>query len=143
VTGSNTVVLGNNSVTSFACKVSLTSGSDERDKADITDFTKGLDFVNALRPVTYKWDMRSNYSNDLSITPDGTHKTARTEVGLIAQEVETIEKANGFGTDENDRLFISLSSDGKNYGLRYERIVTVLVNAVQELSAKVTALEAG
>ena len=85
--------------------------------------------------------MRSNYSNDLSVTPDGTHKKERIEVGLIAQEVETVEKANGFGTDENDRLFISLSKDGKNYGLRYERLVTVLVNAIKELSAKNTALE--
>ena len=42
----------------------------------------------------------------------------------------------------NDRLFISLSSDGKNYGLRYERMATVLVNAVQELSAEVNALKA-
>ena len=87
--------------------------------------------------------MRSNYSSDLNVNPDGTHKKERIEVGLIAQEVETIEKANGYGTDENDRLFISLSSDGKNYGLRYERLVTVLVNAVQELSTKITALEAG
>jgi len=143
VTASNRIVLGDNNISDAHIKVSFVATSDERDKADITDFTKGLDFVNALRPVTYKWDMRSNYSSDLSVTPDGTHKTARKEVGLIAQEVETIEKANGFGTDENDRLFISLSEDGKNYGLRYERLVTVLVNAVQELSAKVTALEAG
>ena len=87
--------------------------------------------------------MRSNYSNDLSITPDGTHKTPRTEVGLIAQEVETIEKANGYGTDENDRLFISKSTDGLHYGLKYERLVPVLINAIKELSNKVTALEAG
>ena len=143
VTASNRIVLGDNNITDAHMKVSFVATSDERDKADIADFTKGLDFVNALRPVTYKWDMRSNYSDDLSATPDGTHKKERTEVGLIAQEVETIEKANGFATNENDRLFISLSSDGKNYGLRYERLVTVLVNAVKELSNKVTALEAG
>jgi hypothetical protein len=143
VTASNRIVFGNNSITDAHIKVSLDVTSDERDKADITDFTKGLDIVNALRPVTYKWDMRSDYSDDLSATPDGTHKGEKTEIGLIAQEVETIEKANGYSTDENDRLFISKSTDGLNYGLKYERLVPVLVNAIKELSAKVTALEAG
>ena len=106
-------------------------------------FTKGLDIINSLRPVTYKWDMRSDYSDDLSVTPDGTHKKEKTEVGLIAQEVETVEKANGYSTDQNNSLFISKSIDGLHYGLKYERLVPVLVNAIKELSAKVTALEAG
>ena len=87
--------------------------------------------------------MRSNYSSDLSVTPDGTHKSEKTEIGLIAQEVETVEKANGYGTDENNRLLISKSTDGLHYGLRYERLVPILVNAIKELSTKVTALEAG
>ena len=142
-TSSNQIVLGDNSITTASIKVSFTATSDERDKADITDFTKGLNFVNALRPVTYKWDMRSNYSSDLSVTPDGTHKSEKTEIGLIAQEVETVEKANGYGTDENNRLLISKSTDGLHYGLRYERLVPILVNAIKELSTKVTALEAG
>jgi hypothetical protein len=143
VTASNRIVFGNNSITDAHIKVSLDVTSDERDKADITNFTKGLDFVNALRPVTYKWDMRSDYSDDFSVTPNGSKKGNKTEIGLIAQEVETIEKANGYSTDENDRLFISKSIDGLNYGLKYERLVPVLVNAIKELSAKVTALEAG
>ena len=143
VTGSNTVVLGNNSVTNFNCKVSLTTGSDERDKADITDFTKGLDIVNSLRPVTYKWDNRSDYSNDLSVTPNGTHKKPKLDIGLIAQEVETVVKANGYGSSENDNLLFNKSTDGLYYGLNYERFVPVLINAIKELSAKVTALEAG
>ena len=142
VTGSNTVVLGNNSVTNFNCKVSLTTGSDERDKADITDFTKGLDIVNSLRPVTYKWDNRSNYSDDLSVTPDGTHKNAKLDIGLIAQEVETVVKANGYGSSENDRLLFNKSADGLYYGLTYERFIPVLINAIKELSAEVEALKA-
>jgi len=143
VTGSNTVCLGDNSVTSFNCKVSLTTGSDERDKADITDFTKGLDIINSLRPVTYKWDNRSNYSDDLSVTPDGTHKNPKLDIGLIAQEVETVVKANGYGSDENNCLLFNKSTDGLYYGLTYERFIPVLINAIKELSTKVTALEAG
>ena len=68
VTGSNTVVLGNNSVTGFSCKVSLTSGSDGRDKADITPFNHGLSWIKKLNPVTYRWDNRSDYSDDLSLS---------------------------------------------------------------------------
>jgi len=39
-------------------------------------------------------------------------------------------------------LTVNLTEDGKKYGLKYERLVPVLVNAIKELSAKVTALEA-
>jgi hypothetical protein len=30
-----------------------------------------------------------------------------------------------------------------SYGMKYERLVPILVNAIKELSVKVTALEAG
>ena len=143
VGASNSIVLGDNSITQAHIKVAFTATSDERDKADITDFTKGLDIVNNLRPVTYKWDMRSDYSKDLDVTPDGSKKSNITEIGLIAQEVELVEKANGYSSSENDRLFIHKSTDGLHYGLKYSRLVPVLINAIKELSAKVTALEAG
>ena len=137
----NLICMGNNSHSYFGCKVSLTATSDERDKTDITDFTKGLDIINSLRPVTYKWDMRSNYSDDLSVTPDGSKKDSKINIGLIAQEVHAVEKANGYGTDNDDSLFVHLSKNGQQYGITYERLVPVLINAVKELSAKVTALE--
>ena len=63
-------------------------------------------------------------------------------VGLLAQEVETVEKSNGYGSSENDRLFISKSTDGKHYGLKYERLIPVLINSIKELSAENTALKA-
>tara|TARA_R100000388_G_scaffold37788_1_gene29272 strand:- start:106 stop:1128 length:1023 start_codon:yes stop_codon:yes gene_type:complete len=140
---SNRIVLGDNNITNAHIKVAWTVTSDERDKADIVDFTKGLDIVNALRPVTFVWDMRSNYSNDLSVTPDGSKKSNRTEIGLIAQEVETVEKANGYGSNENDCLFIDKSENEKHYGLRYEKLIPVLINSIKELSVKVKALETG
>ena len=111
-TGSNIIILGNNSVSNLKCNVSLSVTSDERDKADITDFTKGLDIVNSLRPVTYKRDNRTNYSDDYSVTPDGSKKSDTLEIGLIAQEVETVEKANGYSTNGNDRLFINKQKMG-------------------------------
>ena len=38
-------------------------------------------------------------------------------------------------------LTVDLTEDGTRYGLKYERLVPVLVNAVKELSAKVEELE--
>ena len=60
-----------------------------------------------------------------------------------AVKVETVVKANGYGSSENDRLLFNKSADGLYYGLTYERFIPVLINAIKELSAKVTALEAG
>ena len=39
-------------------------------------------------------------------------------------------------------LVVNLNEDDTGYGLKYERLVPVLVNAIKELSAKVEALEA-
>ena len=40
-------------------------------------------------------------------------------------------------------LICNLTEDGMAYGMKYERLVPILVNAIKELSVKVTALEAG
>ena len=140
--GSHQICLGNSSITDFFCKVSLTPTSDKRDKTDITDFTHGLSWINKLRPVTYRWDDRINYSKDLSVVPDGTHKKDRLNIGLLAQEELEVEKEHGYGNDNNDMLVTRLSADGKQYSMAYDRLVPILINAVKELSAKVTALEA-
>ena len=152
------VVLGNNSVTDLWCADTSISSSDQRDKADITDFTHGLDWITQMRPVTYKWDKRSWYVDwDANpdtllseVTSDGTHKKDRVNIGLLAQEVQTIEKADGFSTSSDNELICKTTSDGQQIGLKYERIVPVLINAIKELKAevdtlkaKVAALEAG
>ena len=141
-TGDNAVCFGNNSIVNAYIKVSWQVMSDARDKADIEDFTHGLSWINKLRPVTYRWDERSNYSDDLSVVPDGTHKKSRLNLGLLAQEELEVEKEHGYGNDNDDMLITHLSGDGNQYSMKYERLVPVLVNAIKELSAKVTALEA-
>ena len=39
-------------------------------------------------------------------------------------------------------LVVNLTEDGMSYGMKYERLVPVLVNAIKELSAKNDALAA-
>ncbi len=141
-TGSNVICLGDNNVTDLYCADTSISSSDKRDKTDVTDFTHGLKWVEQLKPVTYKWDKRSWYSDDLSATPDGSKKKAKQHIGFLAQDVLAIEQADGFASKKDDMLVVNLNEDDTAYGLKYERLVPVLVNAIKELSAKVKALEA-
>ena len=66
-------------------------------------------------------------------------KRNKKHIGFLAQDVLTIE---GNPSDKDDMLVVNLNEDDTAYGLKYERLVPVLVNAIKELSAKVTALEA-
>ncbi len=81
--------------------------------------------------------MRSSYDD---ATPDGTNKQPKLFAGLIAQDVETLERAYNYKVEDETSLVTSKTEDG-NYGLTYSRLIPVLINAVKELSAKVTALE--
>lgn len=60
VDGPNQVQLGNSATTTYVYGA-VQARSDIRDKADIRDTELGLEFVNALRPVDFKWDMREDY----------------------------------------------------------------------------------
>ena len=53
-----------------------------------------------------------------------------------------VEKANGYGDTNDNMLVCNLTDDETRYGLKYERLVPVLVNAIKELSVKNDALEA-
>ncbi len=133
----NHMVLGHNNITNAGIKVALTVTSDGRDKTDIEPFKMGLDFINELNPVTYRWDMRCNYSNK---TPDGTHKKPELSAGLIAQDVEKLEREYGYKVEDKTSVITYVSRDG-DYSLTYEKFIPVLINAVQELSAQVEELK--
>ena len=74
---SNEIVLGNTSNDNLRCNdTSISSLSDRRDKTDIVDLPTGLNFLNTLRPVKFKWATR-----------DGNVKDGKTRAGFIAQAV--------------------------------------------------------
>ena len=148
-TASNTLVLGDENIGACHIQTDWTVASDQRDKTDFTALDVGLDFVNALKPVTYKWDKRSKYGDktaddyDLNnITTDGTHKEDWLDIGFKAQEVEALEKAAGYKISDKTNLTTSLTGDGKQYGIQYAKFVPILVKAIQELTALNTALTA-
>ena len=145
---SNIVVLGNTNVTNLYCNDTSISSSDKRDKTDVTDFIHGLNWVNKLKPVSYRWDRRhwyNEYNEDGSlkteITPDGSKKKPRQHIGFLAQDVLAIEQADGFASKKDDMLVVNLNEDDTAYGLKYERLVPVLVNAIKELSTEVNTLK--
>jgi hypothetical protein len=63
VTGANQVQLGNSATTVYAYGA-VQNRSDMRDKTAIRDTALGLDFIMALRPVDFKWDMREDYREE-------------------------------------------------------------------------------
>ena len=141
VAGANTIVLGNNSIATAYIKVNWTVTSDSRDKTDVTDLDLGLNFVNSLAPKKYKWDMRSDYSDDLSVTPNGDYKKPQLVTGLLAQDVETLERAAGYKIEEQTNLVVSKDEKG-NYGMQYEKLIPILIKALQEADDKIDALTA-
>ena len=138
-TASNTVVIGNNNITDFYCSDTAISSSDERDKTDISEFKFGLDWIKQLKPVTYRWDKRDWYETG---SPDGTQKRDKLHLGFLAQDVLKLEQESGYAEGRNDMLVVNQTEDKTAYGIKYERLVPVLVNAVKELSAKIEELEA-
>ena len=142
-TGSNVFCLGNNSVSDLYCADTSISSSDARDKTDVEDFKYGLSWITELRPVTYRWDRRTWYSDDKSVTPDGSKKRDRIHIGFLAQEAIEVEKKHGYADKKDNMLIVNQDEDeaDPSYGYKYERLVPVLVNAIKELSAKVEELE--
>jgi len=70
------------------------------------------------------------------------------DVGFKAQSVKTLEEAAGYTLADKKNLTVSLSTDEKQYGLRYEKFIPILVKAIQDqdeiiqsLTARIAALE--
>jgi len=147
----------------------IARSSDKRDTFQIKDTEFGLDFIKSLRPVDYILDVRNDYiteapeyptepasedqikdyekkynewveSRSLTpIVPNGENKRSRFHHGLIAQEVKAVLESKGidFGGFQDRKI-----KGGEDVlGIVYEELIAPLIKAVQELSAKVEALE--
>ena len=99
--------------------------SDRNEKNTIIDSDLGLNFINKLKAVSYKW-------NDEELGE-------KTHYGLIAQDIE--ETIKEISKDVDNIGMIDKPEKGA-MGLNYNELIAPLVKAIQELSAKVAALEA-
>jgi len=113
--------------------------SDERQKTDIFTSDLGLDFINKLNPVSYKWKVGGNdveYSSvedengNLTPTSVATPKVGiRTHYGLIAQQVKEVLGNKDFGGFVHDKETDMMS-------LRYDQFISPLIKAIQELNER-------
>jgi len=85
---------------------------------------------------------RKGQSNDGVTYSDNYKGSKGFDVELGNKTIQEIEKEHGFASEKDMMLLVNENNDG-NYGMKYDRVVPILVNAIKELSAKVTALEAG
>jgi len=114
---------GSSNVVTFT--VQTTSPSDIRLKEEITNSDLGLSFVKQLRPVSYK------------LKADPKHQKG---YGFIAQEVENL-----IGGESSLVYYEPDWQVGDEKGFKtihYPSYIAVLTKAIQELNAKVEALEA-
>ena len=129
--------------------------SDARIKENVQDSTIGLDFVNALRPITHTAKNPADWPDEIkpkcfttrtSRGPEGDEvvdpnprpeDVTSVKDGLLAQEVKAVCDAQGVSfsgwTEEANGL----------QRLQYERFVLPLIKAVQELTARIEVLENG
>ena len=146
-TAANQVRLGNASVSSLHCQVSLTVDSDERVKKNVKASSLGLSFLNALRAVSFKklnpfdWPEKlkeARFLREESDKPSDPKPDDNPNVytGFIAQEVKAVLDAqnitewDGWSEGENGMQSLTMTA-----------FVPALIKAVQELSAKVETLE--
>ena len=125
--------------------------SDQNFKTDIVDSDLGLDFINALRPVSFKWQETSGRPGE------------RKHYGLIGQEVEVTLGAAASGTalwinshieaspavsagldEEGNEVTPAMPAVEEHYrqGIRYNELIAPMIKSIQELTARVSALEA-
>lgn len=159
-TASNSVVIGNNSVTSIGGYANWTNFSDGRYKKNINENVPGLAFINKLKPVTYTLDIdgieaklhagqKNPKGPDGRTLPDTRQdpmmKQARQDkaqvvyTGFVAQDVYKTSQSIGYNFSGVDK---PRDDQQSFYGLRYSDFVAPLVKAVQELSASNDSLVA-
>lgn len=105
--------------------------SDGRHKTDVAPCALGLEFIQELRPVSFRWSVGGYTpasSGGLPIAGTRVHH------GLIAQEVKAI--IDKFGVDFGGWILSDPGDPDSTQGLRYTQFIAPLINAVQEVSSR-------
>jgi hypothetical protein len=147
--------------------------SDATQKFQIEQSPLGLDFINKLQPVSYKFISGSAITEPIEeyiktvkepaiLNPDGTvmqeevveYKKneqkpkvewvpgVRKHYGLIAQDVKKTLDEMGISTNDFAGYIVGNLENNSDLGLRYDEFISPMIKAIQELSQKVSQLEA-
>ena len=123
----------------FSTNASWTRVSDQRLKTNIQNDNLGLAFITSLQPKTYTWKPSNEVPKEFTnlYSEENKKDTETVMHGLIAQEVKQALDNAGVSTFGG----WNESADGCQ-GVASDMFIFPLINAIKELNAKVTALEA-
>jgi hypothetical protein len=142
---SNSIRLGDTSITAIYAQVGITALSDERDKANITPLTEGLEFLKDITPVCFNLDSRGNYPEsypESNWVPDGSKIDTTPRVGFLAQNVKQVQANNNceFLNIVPDEVTMSAIDESGNivdtynqYVINYDHFHPIYVNAFKQL----------
>jgi len=139
---SQTISIGDNTAyiyNRFGSSSSWSRVSDERVKKDFSNCDLGLNFIEELEPVKYRF--RAISEIDPSLVSEGAVDRSDLDsyyLGFKAQNVQAV--AEKYGT--HDYGIVSETDSTGRLGMSYEQLITPLVQAVKELSEKVNSLQA-
>lgn len=133
-TANNQISLGDGTHTQLVTAGSIIQGgvisaSDSRLKEFVENEQDALINLNLLNPVTFRWSVKAVAESHISINED---EFDRIQHGLIAQEVEKIFPEIVENVDRGA---------GEYKFVRYDRLIPVLISAIQELTTRVKELE--
>ena len=142
--GDNTFTFGAQSTDTTCTNGSTTwsNPSDVRLKEDIQDEVVGLDFINQLRPVTFRWKKEKDVPEDMITYKAGSEERVmdgKYNHGFIAQEVKEVID-NTPNIKEGFDMWSEDDADGRQR-IGESALIPMLTKAIQELSAKVEVLE--
>jgi hypothetical protein len=107
--------------------------SDPKYKKWVQQTTMGLEFINELVPIAFKYNTEGKRPKN----------HLRVYQGFNAEDVETVLGNLGYTYEDFGGLEESFDEDGDRWlHLKYDQFIGPLVKAVQELSEKVATLEA-
>jgi len=131
------------------------STSDQRLKNNIAESDLGLDFINAITPSKFtkiynipvpKFDANGepeiDANGDRIIDHIKTTQGERYHYGFIAQDVKAQLDKFGVGDKFAGWTLDDPNDPNSRQGMAYEEMIAPMAKAIQELSAKVAALEA-
>jgi len=146
---SNSVALGNGAIVGKSnqlCYGNITeidqgnavvvNASDGRFKYNVKENVGGIEFIMALRPVTYNFDLEKY--NNFRKSNSSHRNNGMVESGFIAQEVETAIQKTGY---DFNGLVVPDDKNTDNYKVSYATFVVPLVKAVQEQQEEINTLK--
>jgi hypothetical protein len=110
------------------------STSDGKQKRDIRPIGFGLDFLNQMKPVSFRWkdqEMVDNRGRPF------IRKYVRAHLGYVAQDIAELLEREKIPTNE----FAAFVDNPNGMGLRLDELLPIHTKAIQELSAKVDEIK--